>query len=545
MKDIYPAKIKGIIYLSLLMVLLTSGSGFAQLIYPPYSYQFYQKLNKDVYSPKTSLHTALKPYFISDSSSLRHSYDSLMQNDVDNSKKSWLNHLLFSGHLAEVKNKEYTFYMDYITDFGFGREFNDGRSTNINTRGFEIGGTIGSKFFFYTSAYENQGKFANYFENYITKTGMVPAQSYDRTSNGNSQVKGSRDWSYSTAMLGFAPNKNISIALGQDKMFIGDGYRSVLISDYSPTYPLLRFTADIGKHIQYMATWAYMDNQGAPRYDVNASGPNYRRTWAAFHYIDWNINSRASLGFFNALIAAEADDQGNRHGFDLNYVNPVLFVSSFGPSGSIPDHTLFGFNGKYKLLDKTTLYGQLLFDQSGSSSNTNARNAFQLGFRGADLFKVNSFNYLFEFNTASPYTYSNQNPVVNYAQLNEPLAHPLGANFKEFLGILNYSIGKFDIQGQLNYAKYGLNTATVNYGQDIRLADNTLLPASTTGTGQGIATTLKYAEGTVAYVLNPKYNLRVEVGAVLRQETNSVSDTKTALITFGLRTSFRNLYHDF
>jgi hypothetical protein len=90
-----------------------------------------------------------------------------------------------------------------------------------------------------------------------------------------------------------------------------------------------------------------------------------------------------------------------------------------------------------------------------------------------------------------------------------------------------------------------LNTATVNYGQDIRLADNTLLPASTTGTGQGIATTLKYAEGTVAYVLNPKYNLRVEVGAVLRQETNSVSDTKTALITFGLRTSFRNLYHDF
>lgn len=544
MKYIYPAKTKGAFYLTLFILLLTSGSGFAQLIYQPYSYQFYQKLNKTVYSPATALHTALKPYFISDSSSIRPQYDTLMQNNIDNSGKSWLNHVLFSGHVVEVKNKEFTFYMDYLTDIGLGREFNDSRTTNINTRGYQIGGTIGSKFFFYTSGFENQGKFANYEEAYITKTGMVPSQSYDRASNGNSQVKNSHDWSYSTAMLGFAPNKNISIALGQDKIFIGDGYRSVLLSDYSSNYPLLRFSIDLGKHVQYTAIWAYMDNQLAPRFDVNPSGSNYRRTWAAFHYIDWNITHRASLGFFNAIITAEADDQGNRRGFDVNYINPVLFLRSLGPSGTIPDHTLAGFNGKYKVLDKTTVYGQVMFDQS-ASSNTGPRNAFQLGFRGADLLKVNSLNYLFEFNTATPYTYSNQYPIVNYAQFNEPLAHPFGANFKEVLGIMNYSIGKFDFQGQLNYAKYGLNTANINYGKDITLADNTLLPPATNGTGQGLSTTLKYAEGTVAYVLNPKYNLRVEVGGILRQETNALTNTKTALLTLGLRTTFRNLYHDF
>jgi hypothetical protein len=544
MKYIYLVKTKGIFYLSLLLLLLTSGSGFAQLVYQPYSYQFYQKLNKTVYSPATTLHTALKPYFISDSSVIRHPFDSLMQNNIDNSSKSWLNHVLFSGHVVEVKNKEYTFYMDYLTDFGFGREFNDSRSTNINTRGYQIGGTIGTKFFFYTSGYENQGKFANYIEDYITRTGMVPSQSYDRTSNGNSQLKNTRDWSYVTAMIGFAPTNKISIAIGQDKTFIGDGYRSVLLSDYASTYPLLRFSIDLGKHVQYMAQWAYMDNQLAPRFDVNPSGSNYRRTWAAFHYIDWNINNRASIGFFNALIAAEADDQGNRHGFDVNYINPVLFLRSLGPSGGVPDHTLAGFNGKYKVLDKTTVYGQVMFDQS-ASSNTGPRNAFQLGFRGADLFKVNSLNYLFEFNTASPYTYSNQYPIVNYAQLNEPLAHPFGANFKEVLGIVNYSVGKFDLQGQLNYAKYGLNTATVNYGKDITLADNSSLPASNISMGQGISTTLKYAEGTVAYMLNPKYNLRIEVGAVLRQESNVLTDTKTAWLTLGLKTTFRNLYHDF
>lgn len=219
-------------------------------------------------------------------------------------------------------------------------------------------------------------------------------------------------------------------------------------------------------------------------------------------------------------------------------------MRSLGPGG-IPDHTLAGFNGKYKVLDKTTVYGQILFDQTGTSSNSNSRGAYQLGFRGADLFKVNSLNYLFEFNTAAPYTYSNQYPIVSYTQLSEPLAHPYGANFKEWLGIVNYSVGKFDFQGQLNYAKYGLNTTATNYGKDVTLADNASIPSGSISTGQGIATTLKYAEGTVAFVLNPKYNLRVEVGGLWRNETNALSDTKTVLLTFGLRSSFRNLYHDF
>ena len=291
-----------------------------------------------------------------------------------------------------------------------------------------------------------------------------------------------------------------------------------------------------------MAMWTYLEDQQAVQFN---SFSNNRRKWAAFHYIDWNITNRASIGFFNALIAEEANDQGQQHGFDVNYINPVLFVSSLGPSKPAPDHTLFGFNGKYKVLNKTTIYGQLLFDQASSTVNNDSRSAWQLGFRGSDLLKVSKLNYLFEYNTSKPYTYSNQYPIVNYAQLNEPLADPLGANFKEFIGIINYSIGKFDLQGQVNYAKYGLNDGNINYGKNIQLPDNVNLPPSVGSTGQGIATTLKYAEGTVSYLLNPKYNLRVEIGGLIRQEKNSLSDTKTTMITLGLRSTFRDLYHDF
>ncbi|MBS1502241.1 MAG: hypothetical protein JST32_09275 [Bacteroidetes bacterium] len=60
-----------------------------------------------------------------------------------------------------------------------------------------------------------------------------------------------------------------------------------------------------------------------------------------------------------------------------------------------------------------------------------------------------------------------------------------------------------------------------------------------------MSTTFKYAQGKISLLINPKYNLRLEAGAVLRQESNAQMDQKTALITFGLRSTFRDLYSDF
>ncbi len=195
---------------------------------------------------------------ITDSSALRPLYDSLMLNRSDNTGKSWLYRKLFREHLIRVTDKDYTFYMDYLPDLQYGKEFKEPKTVWLNTRGYQLGGTIGSNFFFYTSGYENQGKFANYETDYINKVGMIPGQSYDK-----SYGKDTKDWSGVTALIGYMPSKSITIALGQDKTFIGDGYRSVLLSDYAVAYPLLRFTADLGKHVQYMAMWAYMEDQTA------------------------------------------------------------------------------------------------------------------------------------------------------------------------------------------------------------------------------------------------------------------------------------------
>ncbi len=536
MKYIYPATKH---FFALFVTIFITGQAFGQLMYQPYSYQFDQKLNTVEYSPKENLHTAVKPYIFGDSSAIRHAYDSLLSANTDTTgHHSWLHRALFTNHDVDVKHSDYTLYADFMADLDAGREFFDKTSIYLNSRGYQAGGTVGDNFFFYTSGYENQGKFPNYEAAYIKTTDMIPGQAYDRT------FLGYNDWEFVTAMMGYRVSPKFMITLGEDKTFIGDGYRSILLSDYAAAYPQLKLTIDLGENVQYTAMWAYMEDQNAVQFD---SFGNYRRKWMAFHYIDWNITNRASIGFFNAVVDEEANDQGQLHGFDANYIDPLYFSSSLGPSGSgtVPDHTLIGFNGKYKVLDKTTIYGQLLFDQSLSSVDHSSGSAWQLGVRGSDLFKVSHFNYLFEYNTAAPYTYSNQTPLLNYAEYSEPLGDPLGANFKEGVALLNYSIWKFDLQGEIDYAKYGLNIGNTNYGKELTLADNTNIPTGTAVTGQGLATTLKYAEGVVAYVINPRYNFRIEVSGLLRQEVNSQTDTKTAYIMIGLRTGFRELYHDF
>ncbi|WP_428330158.1 gliding motility protein RemB [Mucilaginibacter sp.] len=523
-----------------IIILFSASISKAQSVYLPYSYQLDQKFNSSIYSINSSVHTALKPYLID--STLRPTYNAIMNRGIDTTHKKWILRKIFNEHLFDVKTKEYTFYADYLPDLQVGRDLTGKLTTNLNTRGFQVGGTVGSKFFFYSSGYENSAKFPQYLNDYIGKIGFVPGQAYDRSYNGI--TAGTKDWSYVTAILSYTPIKQLNITLGEDKTFIGDGYRSLLLSDFAANYPLLRLTANVGR-VQYMLQWAYMEDINAPKFDSFGSN---RRKWGVFHYLDWNVTNRLSLGFFNALIAQEADANGKFHGFDANYINPLFLASSLGPGGQ-PDNVMSGFTGKYKIFDKTAIYGQLLLDRfkasdffSGNKSDNT--NGVQLGIRGADLFKVGGLNYLLEYNTVKPYTYASSNQLTSYTDYSEPLGDPLGANFREFIGIMNYTYRRFDFMGQINYAKYGLDPAGLNYGKDVNQIFNPTTNTSAS-VGQGIATKLYYAEGTVSYLINPKYNLRFEAGAMFRDEKNDLGSKKTTLLTFGLRSTFRSLYHDF
>ena len=509
----------------------------------PYDYQLYQKLNRSVYDSKVKFHSSIRG-FNSDDSKLKSAYDSLMNYGSNTlATKSWVHRKLFQEHLIQFQNDEYNIYADYLTDLQIGKDIESGRSTWLNTRGFQVGGSIGEKFSFYLNGFENQGKFADYVTDFMINNRVVPGQGYAKSTTDT------QDWMYASALLSYTPNKFLNLALGYDKNFIGDGYRSVLLSDVSSNYSFFRLRASLGS-LQYQTIYAYMLDPSAPKL-TNDRRLGDRGKWMAAHYLDWNATNRLSIGLFQAITWADAEVEGKR-GFDFNYIHPFIFLRPVESTNTYsPDKMRLGLTVKYEVLAKTALYGQFMFDEFTAkeffASNGYWANkwAVQLGLRGSDLFKVARLNYLAEFNTARPYTYAHFDRLSNYANYNQPLAHPFGANFREFLGLLNYSVKRLDFQAQGLYAVYGLDGAGKNFGKDIFKAYTTRSVDYGSHVGQGITTDLFMFQGKVAYLLNPKYNLRLELGGVLRQEQNNFKNDKTAMVTFGLRSSFRNLYYDF
>jgi hypothetical protein len=511
----------------------------AQSVYQPYSYQFYQKLNSDLYSTKVRLHTSIKPMFVDDSL-LRRSYDSLMNYGSGNKTQSSFANKLFNEHLVDVKSANSTFYADLLPDFTIGRDFSANKNLYQTSLGLQIGGTVSNKFSYYVSGYASNAKFPDYIDSYINQTGVVPGQA-----KANLNSADTYNWTEVRALVSYTPVKYLNIAAGHDKNFFGDGYRSLILSDFASPYFFFKLTGTLGD-VRYVAMWTYMNDPAkTSQYGVD------RNKFGVFHYLDWNVNNRLSVGLFENITGYFTDDKGQKRPFDFYYANPIIFMKPINNSSNDPDKSLLGLTAKYKLSDGVTAYGQFalnefhasdFFSSNGAFDN---KYAFQLGLRGANLLGVQKLNFLVETNNAKPYTYQARTSIENYSSNSEPLAHPFGANFREFLGILNYSIGRFDLQGQLNYAFYGLDANNVNYGKNIFKLYTS--PASLYGnfTGQGVRTDLYYSEAKVAYLINPKYNLRLELGGVFRDEKNAIFNNKTTMLTFGLRSSFRSIYHDF
>lgn len=544
MKRIYLLNKHIFFFAVILFNFIAATTAFAQTDYQPYSYQFYQKLNSDLYSINTNEHTSLKPLFID--SALKHHYDSLMNYGADGKQHSWGYRKLFNEHLIDVKNQGSTFYADLLPDFTIGNDFSNSKTTSLTSLGFQAGGTVGTKLYYNVSGYASSEVFPDYLNTYINQVGIIPGQAYDRTLGQNVS-----QWDYITAVVSYTPNKFLNITAGRDKTFIGDGYRSMILSDYASPYPFFKLTGTLGS-LRYMAMWSYMNDPATTsQYDVN------RKKFGVFHYLDWNVNNRLSFGLFDNVVGFFTDDNGVKRPFDINYINPLIFSKPLNNGSGDPDKSLLGFTGKYKISNGVTAYGQFVLDEFESknffSSNGSSRNkyAWQLGLRGTNMFSVDNLNFLVETNAAKPYTYQARSAIENYSDNGEPLAHPWGANFRELVGLLNYTYKRFDFSGEADLGRYGLDVNGLNYGKDIFLLWT--MPARAIAnndgslgnyTGQGLTTNMVYFEGKVAYVLNPKYNLRIELDAILRDEKNTQFNDRTTWLTIGLRSSFRELYTD-
>nr|WP_295869254.1 hypothetical protein [uncultured Chitinophaga sp.] len=528
---------KHLVWVAAILLLARAANAQEKLpVVLPYNY-----LNmRELYLDTSNHHTALKP--------ILHVDTSAMYTQPDTTKRSWFHRKLFNEHLLEFRNKDYNVFIDFLPDFQVGKSREESRTTWLNTRGAIIQANIGSKFYFESSFYENQGKFPYYLDQYIRKNDIVPGQGGIKNySNGKAF-----DYNYATALLSYTPNKYINLTAGYGQNFIGDGYRSLILSDISFSYPYLKITANLGS-VQYTSMWTQFMDKRSQSFGSAYEDLGYFKKWGVFHFLDWNVNKRLTIGLFDAVVWPDADSSGRKRGFDWSYMNPIIFLRSAEFSVGSSDNALMGANVKYKLFPKTTIYGQVVLDEfklkevTGGNGWWANKQSWQLGFRSFDLFKVKNLDIQGEYNAVRPYTYSFRSTFANYEHYNQSLAHPLGANFWELLGIATYRIKRWYGRGQLMYARYGDDPdAKTNNGHYIYKPYTNRPSDYGNYIGQGIKTNLLYAQGTVAYVLNPKYNLRVEASLAARKLQNDITGSKTDLIfNFGLRSSFRQFYYDF
>lgn len=525
--------------LLILLVSLTLTAAQSQTLYQPYSFERYRKIEDRIYGNGEKAHTALKPFSTGDSAQTAPIFSLSIADSNAFSRKR----LLYS-HQLEVRKRCLAFYADLLPDFIVGSDTKNDRQVHFRSIGAEMGGTLQNKLSFQANISFNQWKYPDYIQRYISQHGVIPGQREEvQSASGVYPYKD--NWTYIAGSVSYSPVKYISIHAGYDKSFIGDGYRSILLSDFASPHPFFRLTGNLGD-VQYTAMWSGLQDPSAPRFEKRA-----RTKGAVIHYLDWNITQKLSIGFFDAVIWANADSLGNKRGFDWGYASPIIFLRPVESDGGSPDNAVMGLTAKYKIFDKMAVYGQFALDEfqakSFFSSDGSSRNKWgvQLGVRGTDPFRIKGLHYLAEFNTVRPYTFSERVSVLNYAHFNEPLGHPYGANFREVLGMLSYSFHRFQISTQLLYSRYGLDKDGQNYGRDIFKLYTRPVRDMGNYIGQGIETNLYYTDTKLAYILNPSYNLRFEAGMTTRNEKNEISKNSASIFTIGLRSSFRKLYQDF
>ena len=508
--------------------------------------------NHLIYSNDANYQTSFKPLIKSD---LNFNTDSILENNYSYNYQNWLLRKMFSEHLIIMNGDDYKVTASPIINFSMGNELIEGKSTMINTRGIIVEGDLGKTISFYTSFSENQAVFPNYVDAFVRKNTVVPGQGYARYFKETGF-----DYAMSSGYVSYRANKMFAFQFGHGKHFIGDGYRSLLLSDNTFNYPYLRIQTTFGK-VQYTNLYTeFMDIN----YFSNNNQMGYPKKYMSSHYLSLNATKRFSLSLYEAVVWRMNHAPGSS-GFDVNYLNPIAMLRPMEFSINSPDNVLVGLNTKYKLPFSSYLYGQLVLDEF-SITDLRAENGFwankigyQLGYKMFDAFKVKNLTLHTEYNYVRPYTYAHNNPEQNYAHYNQPLAHPLGSNFSEFLFLAKYSFKRFEIDGKIMLAKYGgkvLNDPT-SYGNDVYFSTgNYAEEEGLVGMGsgrpsdfgiemyQGNLTTINYQSLNVSYIINPYTNLKFKLGVTLRDAKNDDGQIQTKFINFGIMSDLFNHYYD-
>jgi hypothetical protein len=444
-----------------------------------------------------------------------------------------------------VATPEFDLHVNPVLYLGVGKDSRRDEALYINTRGIEVRGMVDKKVGFYTYLADNQSLLPSYVAERVDTTGVVPHEGFWKRFKEGRGV----DFLHARGYITFEATKNINLQFGHDRFFIGNGYRSLTFSDYSPPALFLKGNVKVWK-LNYL----FLLNQMTATRDGRAANGVFRgypNKFVALHHLSVNIGKKLNVGVFESVIFSPDDTTGTDH-FRLEYLNPIIFFRAIEQQNGSTDNVLLGFDFKWNALKRLSLYGQFMLDEfvidhirDGNGWWAN-KFGVQLGAKYIDAFGVSNLDLQGEINVIRPYTYSHHSIFGSYTSYKQPLAHPMGANLKEVVGIVRYQpAGRLNFTGKLVLTDTGQDPRGENWGGDILKDYRTRQSEFENKIGQGVSNEILFGSFTASWQI--KHNLFADATVVLRrsESVQPVYDNNTSLTSVALRWNIAQRLYDF
>lgn len=548
-------------YLLIIIFSVVINTTYGQQAQIPLNPDYQNRLERHLNDPEANFHTSVKPYLESEVLSAIPEAEwanmgITQYNETFSPYKSSVGKVMLQkgkegfvfgakrGDLLQIQKNKFYLGVNPIVDFSVGYDLSAKDMLIGGQYGAQMNSHIGKKLsigFAYRGLKENT---YGYINDLVKDKGVMPGFG-KVTWDGNSLKANDYD-----GYISFTPTKHLNLQAGYGKNFWGDGYRSLMISDFAPSYPYFAFNANFWK-IKY----SYLFNVMQDGSSATASNDfDFKTKYGVFHMLSVNVAKWFEFSFFEGVIWEHADSNKTR-GVELNYLNPVVFFRPVEFAIGSPDNIALGINMKFKLNKKTNLYTQFLLDdldikfaRLGKGFYRN-KFAVQVGLKSYDLFKVPMLDVQVEMNAVRPYVYAHKIPQQNYTHMNMPLAHPLGANFVELLAILRYEKNQLYASAKMVYAVQGRDLPGEHKGSNIYRSDFDIAPnldfAFNNKFLQGEKTKIFNAEMRAGYRMNPRTNLSAELIFNYRKLSSDIQNQSNAFIGIGLRSNLFSRYKDF
>lgn len=442
--------------------------------------------------------------------------------------------ILFKKHLLEFKGENYYLTISPVLDFTYSRDIEDTLKRKLyqNSRGFLVEGDLFKNFSFSTSFYENQSRNPLYQSNYYRSLGELYVKKADSSYiSANAVMPGAGrtkvfkidafDYAYAIGNIIYKPFKVLTLSAGNNQHFIGDGYRSMLLSDNSYSSPYFQ------ANYRFLPKWEFVYLRSRLmnllRKPASTSVEAYYEPKGyAVNYLSFKANKKLTISLFEGTIYSRGDSIVSKSANPLFY-NPVPIIGAFLLNEQ-EINSILGLNIGFSATNYLRIYGQFAFNNKTNGT------AGQLGFRFSEPFKIKQLFLQLEANYASNEVYSSQVSRLNYSHYNLPLAHPKGQGFVEGVLRANYEWKRAYIDLKSIY--YSLT----DYSQVSLLPTKKIVPL--------VTGTIFHNELEIGYRFNRKLNLILFGNWLLRSDSFSANKL-TNMISIGLKTNLLNHYSDF